>query len=77
MKATILLEELNCGNCVKYVTEKLSKIKDIFDILPDEKASKITFSYNSEVAALEAVGIISSFRKMDKEEDFDHKLKIA
>lgn len=77
MKATILLEELNCGNCIAYVTEELSKIKDIFNILPDEKASKITFSYKSEIAALKAVGILKSFKEQKKEYEFHHQLKIA
>lgn len=73
MKATISLKELNCGNCMAYVAKKLSKIKDIYDISADEKASRISFIYKSEVAALEAVGILTSFRKLEKEED----LKIA
>ena len=73
MKATISLEELNCGNCITYITQKLSKIKGIYEISADEKASRISFIYKSEVAALEAVGILTSFRKFDKEED----LKIA
>ena len=77
MKATILLEELNCGNCIAYVTKELSKIEDIHDISPDPKDSKITFTYDSEVAALEAVGILSTFRKLEKEEEFTQKLKIA
>ena len=73
MKATISLEELNCGNCITYITQKLSKIKDIYEISADEQASRISFIYKSEVAALEAVGILTSFRKLGKEED----LKIA
>ncbi|OEY72342.1 heavy-metal-associated domain-containing protein [Salegentibacter salarius] len=73
MKASISLEELNCGNCITYITQKLSKIKDIYEISADEKESRISFIYKSEVAALEAVGILTSFRKFDKEED----LKIA
>jgi copper chaperone CopZ len=77
MKATILLKELNCGNCIAYVTKKLSKIKDIHHILPDAEASKITFTYNSEAAALEAVGVLSSFRKQESEEEFNKNLKIA
>ncbi|MBZ9729376.1 heavy-metal-associated domain-containing protein [Salegentibacter sp. JZCK2] len=77
MKATILLEELNCGNCIEYVTKELSKIEDIHDILPDTKSSKITFTYDSEGAALEAVGILSSFRKLEKEAEFKQELKIA
>ncbi len=66
MKATILLEQLNCGNCIAYVSKKLSKIEDIHDILPDAKSSKITFTYDSEGAALEAVGVLSSFRKLER-----------
>ncbi|MBZ9631354.1 heavy-metal-associated domain-containing protein [Salegentibacter sp. LM13S] len=77
MKATILLEDLNVGNCITYVTKELSKIKDICDISPDAEASKISFTYNSEVAALEAVEILSSFRHQEKEEEFNQNLKIA
>ena len=73
MKASIALEELNCRNCITYITQKLSKIKDIYEISADEKEYRILFIYKSEVAALEAVGILTSFRKFDKEED----LKIA
>lgn len=69
MKATISLEELNCGNCITYITQKLSKIKDIYEISADEKASRISFIYKSEVAALEAVGILTSFRKLGQEDD--------
>ncbi|HKL36505.1 MAG TPA: cation transporter [Salegentibacter sp.] len=68
MKATVLLEELNCDNCITYLSQKLSKIKDIYDISADEKASKISFIYKSEVAALEAVRILSALRKMRKED---------
>ncbi|TDN79656.1 copper chaperone CopZ [Salegentibacter sp. 24] len=77
MKATILLEEIGCGNCMAYVTKELSKIKDINDISPDAEASKITFTYNSEGAALEAVEILSTFRKREKKEEFSRQLKIA
>ncbi len=77
MKATMLLEELNVGNCIAYITRELSKIKDICDIYPDSEASKITFTYNSEFAALEAVGVLSSFRNKENEEEFNETLKIA
>ncbi|PRX44367.1 hypothetical protein [Salegentibacter salegens] len=77
MKATMLLEELNVGNCIAYITRELSKIKDICDIYPDSEASKITFTYNSEFAALEAVEVLSSFRNKEKEEEFNETLKIA
>lgn len=77
MKATILLEELNCKNCIDYVTEELSKIKDIFDISPDEKSSKISFHYGSENAALEAVSILSTCRELENGEAFNQELKIA
>ena len=77
MKATMLLEELNVGNCITYITKELSKIKDICDIYADSEASKITFTYNSEFAPLEAVGVLSSFRHKEKEEEFNENLKIA
>lgn len=77
MKATILLEELNYGNCIAYITRKLAKIKDIYEISADEKASKISFIYESELAALEAVEILSSFRKKEQKNEFNQDLKIA
>ena len=77
MKATILLEELNCKNCIAYISQKLSQIKDIYEILPDAINSKIIFTYKSENAALEAVGILSSFRNKEKDEEFKENLKIA
>jgi len=77
MKATILLEELNCDNCMAYICQKLSLVKDVYDILPDAINSKITFTYKSENAALEAVEILSDFRKHEKDEAFNENLKIA
>ncbi|SKB39780.1 Heavy-metal-associated domain-containing protein [Salegentibacter holothuriorum] len=77
MKATISLEELNCGNCITYLTQQLSKIKDIYDISADEKAARVSFIYKSEVAALEAVGIFNSIRKLENRGNCEQNLKIA
>lgn len=77
MKATISLKELNCRNCITYITQRLSKIKDIYDISANEKEARVSFIYKTEFAALEAVGILNSFKKPENRDQCDNDLKIA
>lgn len=76
MKASILLKKLNCGNYIANITKELSKIKDIYNVSTDKDASRISFVYSSEGAALEVAGIINSFCKLsnNKEDKLDLKV---
>ena len=45
MKTSILVQNLKCGGCAKTITDKLSEIDNITDIVIDVDESKVSFNY--------------------------------
>ncbi|SHF52157.1 hypothetical protein SAMN05444483_101442 [Salegentibacter echinorum] len=76
MKASIFLEELNCKNCIASISAELSKIKEITNIFPNEKSTKISFHYETENAALKVVELVNYFRN-HKAEQCERELNIG
>ncbi|MEO8934528.1 MAG: heavy-metal-associated domain-containing protein [Xanthomarina sp.] len=45
MKTSVIVQNLKCGGCVNTITNKLSEIKNISEIIVDVEESKISFNY--------------------------------
>ena len=45
MNTSILVQNLKCGGCAKTITDKLSEIDNITDIVIDVDESKVSFNY--------------------------------
>ncbi|MCK0160987.1 heavy-metal-associated domain-containing protein [Allomuricauda sp. F6463D] len=47
MKTTLQVQNLRCGGCVKTISNKLSEIKDIKDVIVDKDSSSVSFGHQS------------------------------
>ncbi|MDF0707872.1 heavy-metal-associated domain-containing protein [Flagellimonas okinawensis] len=47
MKTTLQVQNLKCGGCAKTISNKLSEIKDIKDVIVEKDSSSVSFDHQS------------------------------
>jgi len=47
VKTTFQVQNLKCGGCVKTISSKLSKIKEINDVIVEKDSSSVSFDHQS------------------------------
>lgn len=47
MKTTVQVQNLKCGGCVKTISNKLSEIKEIKDVIVEKDSSSVSFDHQS------------------------------
>jgi copper chaperone len=53
MQTTFQVQNLKCGGCVKTISNKLSEIKEIKNVIVDKESSSVSFDHQgTDVASL-------------------------
>ncbi len=47
MKTTLQVQNLKCGGCAKTISNKLSEIKDIENVIVEKDSSSVSFDHQS------------------------------
>jgi len=47
MQTTFQVQNLKCGGCVKTISNKLSEIKEIKNVIVDKESSSVSFDHQS------------------------------
>ena len=47
MKTTLQVQNLKCGECAKTISNKLSEIKEIKDVIVEKDSSSVSFDHQS------------------------------
>jgi len=48
MTTSLYVQNLKCGGCVKTITNKITELENISDVVVDKETSKVTFTYQNE-----------------------------
>ena len=77
MKTTLQVQNLKCGGCAKTISNKLSEIKEIKDVIVEKDSSSVSFDHQS---ADDASLVKETLRKLgyptiDDENGFVEKAK--
>ncbi|GAA3653349.1 heavy-metal-associated domain-containing protein [Flavivirga jejuensis] len=54
MKITLEIQNLKCGGCANTITNKVSDLENISDVIINNEDHTVSFSYENDIALIEA-----------------------